>query len=227
VPRLYSYCIPVDDGAAPNPYWGTCTLVICKPAIRRTARVGDWIAGTGSKAAKVDQRTTQDLSGRLVYAMLVTKKLTMAEYDSFTRANLPEKVPSDHADRRRRLGDSLYDFSKMPIVQRPGVHGPANQKIDLAGGFALLSTDFYYFGADAIELPKELLPLAQNRQGHRVTLNEPYVELFTTWIRNSAGGVRGEPLLDLLSDDSTGGWCAGCRAEEDGHDAEVFDEPCP
>ena len=42
--KLYSYCLPYDDGAAPNPFWGTCTLVICKPAIRRTARVGDWIA---------------------------------------------------------------------------------------------------------------------------------------------------------------------------------------
>jgi len=47
MPTLYTYCIPYDDGAAPNPYWGICTLVICKPVIRRTAEVGDWIVGTG------------------------------------------------------------------------------------------------------------------------------------------------------------------------------------
>lgn len=35
MPTLYTYCIPYDDGAAPNPYWGICTLVICKPVIRR------------------------------------------------------------------------------------------------------------------------------------------------------------------------------------------------
>ncbi len=38
---LYTYCIPYDDGAAPNPFWGQCTLVICKPRIRKVARPGD------------------------------------------------------------------------------------------------------------------------------------------------------------------------------------------
>jgi hypothetical protein len=52
-PKLYSYCIPYDDGAAPNPYWEVCTLVICKPVIRRTARAGDSIVGTGSKKSPV------------------------------------------------------------------------------------------------------------------------------------------------------------------------------
>jgi len=49
--RLFSYTIPIDDGAAPNPFNGFCTLTICKPAIRRVARKGDWIAGLGSKNA--------------------------------------------------------------------------------------------------------------------------------------------------------------------------------
>ena len=48
-PTLFTYCIPIDDGAAPNPYWGICTLVICKPVIRRVANVGDWVVGIGSK----------------------------------------------------------------------------------------------------------------------------------------------------------------------------------
>ena len=37
--RLFTYCILVDDGAAPNLFWGVCTLAICKPAIRRAAQV--------------------------------------------------------------------------------------------------------------------------------------------------------------------------------------------
>jgi len=59
--RLYSYTIPIDDGAAPNPFWGTCTLAICKPAIRRTAKVGNWVVGLGSKNAP-----SGDLSGKVV-----------------------------------------------------------------------------------------------------------------------------------------------------------------
>lgn len=39
-PTLFSYCIPYDDGAAPNPFWGLCTLAICKPRIRRAAKEG-------------------------------------------------------------------------------------------------------------------------------------------------------------------------------------------
>lgn len=63
--KLYSYCIPCDDGAAPNPFEGVCTLVICKPRIRLTAEVGDWIVGTGSKRARIEKGRTINLSGKL------------------------------------------------------------------------------------------------------------------------------------------------------------------
>jgi hypothetical protein len=63
--RLFSYCIQTDDDAAPNPFWGLCTLTICKPVIRRVAEVGDWIVGIGSVNVDVDG---EDFSGRLLYA---------------------------------------------------------------------------------------------------------------------------------------------------------------
>ncbi|MBC6697349.1 Nmad2 family putative nucleotide modification protein [Hymenobacter puniceus] len=50
---LYSYVLRFDTGDAPNPYGGVCTLAVCKPAIRRTAQIGDWILGTGSKNSPV------------------------------------------------------------------------------------------------------------------------------------------------------------------------------
>jgi len=45
VPKLFSYVIREDTGLAPNPFYGVCTLNCCKPDIRRTAEVGDWVAG--------------------------------------------------------------------------------------------------------------------------------------------------------------------------------------
>lgn len=39
--KLFSYIVTHDAGFAPNPFWGYCTLACCKPAIRRTANVGD------------------------------------------------------------------------------------------------------------------------------------------------------------------------------------------
>lgn len=68
--RLFSYCIPHDHGAAPNPFWGVCTLTICKPGIRRVAQVGDWVVGVGSVNVG-----GKDYSGKLVYVMKVTKRL--------------------------------------------------------------------------------------------------------------------------------------------------------
>ena len=67
--RLYSYTLAVDDGAAPNPYGGTLTLTICKPGIRRTSRVDDWIVGLGPTSAPDDS----DLSRDVLYTMRVGK----------------------------------------------------------------------------------------------------------------------------------------------------------
>ena len=232
MPSLYSYCMPSDDGAAPNPYWGVCSLVICKPGIRATASEGDWIAGTGAKRAFLDDRKTCDMSGRLIYAMKVTKKMTMAEYDAHTRTKLREKVPDwGSSSVRRRVGDSIYDFSRRPDnpKQRNGVHRAGNVKTDLRGGHALLSTHFYYFGDKAIHLPPKLMDIAQNRQGHRRRLNDPYLDAFVAWIDglgHEAGMLVGKPLCDLFKTRATCARCATERAKDDEEDTEAVGGRC-
>lgn len=199
-PRLYSYRVRCDSGAAPNPYWGICTLVICKPKLRLTAQVGDWVAGVGSRRAEVGDGTTRDMCGRLVYAMRVTRKMTMREYDAFTTEELPGKVPVwMDPDRRRRVGDAIYHCFGRKIVQRSGVHNARERKRDLSGRFALLSTHFFYFGENAIELPAHLGPIADVQRGHRVRRNDPYLEPFVGWLQglgHQPGSILGEPLLD-------------------------------
>ena len=200
--RLYSYCIPCDDGAAPNPFEGVCTLVICKPAIRRTAQVGDWIVGTGAIIARLGSGASADLGGKLVYAMRVTEKMTMEEYDAYTERTLPGKRP--HWDRSawwRKLGDSIYDFSDAnnPKLREPCVHGAENIETDRSGKYALLSHHFYYFGDKAIELEGRLREIAQNQQGHRKQLNDSYVDYFEAWIESrgyAPCSVIGRPLYD-------------------------------
>ena len=44
------YKMTHDKGFAPNPYFDVLTLATCKPAIRRTKKDGDWVAGFVSKA---------------------------------------------------------------------------------------------------------------------------------------------------------------------------------
>ena len=79
--RLYSYVVRDDNGSAPNPFFGNCTLAIGKPRIRREAEVGDWIAGVASK---------RHGPGRLVYAMRVTNVVSMKDYDLRFPARRPD-----------------------------------------------------------------------------------------------------------------------------------------
>ncbi len=215
--RLYSYVLRWDDGAAPNPFWNLCSLVICKPAIRRTAVEGDWIAGTGSKNTPVG-----DMSSKLVYAMRVTRKMTMDQYDAFARKENTEKIPSHRSkDWRRWLGDSIYDYSVTPPRQRLGVHGPDDIARDLSGEFALVSDDFAYLGDQATTIPDHLRPIVQQTQGHRSTLNEPYVERFVEWIRTLQGGrgsLLGNPQYMPSRPPSADSVCSIGRREEDSHD---------
>jgi hypothetical protein len=208
--RLFTYTIPVDDGAAPNPFRGLCTLAICKPGIRSAASKGDWVAGLGSRNAP-----SGDLSRRLVYAMRVSEVVTMPDYDRLAPSRWPSRIPNIVSnDLSERLGDCLYDFSAASPRQRSGVHDQGNQPTDLRGKNVLVSTHFYYFGAKAIPLPAPLYPICHQRQGHRSDLNDPYVESFISWISSlklTPGQLYGWP--DYIVDWGKSAGC-GCRARE-------------
>lgn len=197
---IYSYCIPIDDGAAPNPYWGICTLVICKPAIRRKAIVGDWVAGVGSR--NVDGK---DYSGKLVYAMKITNKMTMAEYDGFTQKMYPNKIPNWRLNQNVHIvGDSIYDFSQSPPKIRMSVHNEYNRETDLSGLNALISNHFYYFGDKAVDIPKELLGIVKQGQGHKSLMNKDLTPHFVEWIEKNfeKNKIYGQPQITILETDN-------------------------
>lgn len=175
---LYTYTIPFDDGSAPNPFNGMCSLAICKPRIRNVAKVGDWVAGLGSKNAPGG-----DLSGRLVYAMRIEEVVSMRDYDLLSAQRWPHRVPDTRSkDLSERLGDCIYDFGGVSPKQRPGVHSQQNMKRDLSGRNVLISQHFYYFGSKAIKLPHDLLPLAHQAQGHKSSANEVLLPRFQEWL---------------------------------------------
>lgn len=193
--KLYTYCLRIDDGAAPNPYWGICTLAICKPAIRRTASVGDWIVGLGSANSPIG-----NISDGVVYAMKVSDKIGFWGYDLMCQSKLQGKIPDwESKDFRRRVGDCLYDYTDgTPPKMRLGVHDERNRETDLGGDHVLISNHFYYFGDKPIKLPENLKPLIHSQQGHRVDSNQEYLEEFLKWIENSGLEINklyGEPQL--------------------------------
>ena len=80
--RLYSYVLTHDTGFAPNPFQEYCTLANCKPAIRRTAQVGDWVVGLSPKAS----------GNKIIYAMKIDEILSYEQY--FTDNRFQPKEPA-------------------------------------------------------------------------------------------------------------------------------------
>jgi hypothetical protein len=190
-PTLFSYVVRDDAGSAPNPYWGVCTLVNCKPRIRRAAQVGDWVVGTGSARSPIG-----NIKEQVVYAMRVTDKMTLREYDAWAEEYRPEKVPDPrNRDPRRKVGDAIYDFSGDAPLKRPGPHNESNRKTDLDGKYALLSEYFFYFGNQPVALPERLRGLVKQGTGHRAPENDPYVEPFVDWL-TGLGYQPNEPQGD-------------------------------
>src|SRR5512132_991134 len=92
LPNLFTYRITHDTGFAPNPFGGVCTLVTCKPKIRVTAQPGDCIAAVAAVSAEIGSH-----KNRLIYAMRVSEKMAMNEYDEITRSQLKIKVANRHS----------------------------------------------------------------------------------------------------------------------------------
>jgi hypothetical protein len=201
--KIYSYVLRIDDGAAPNPFWGLCTLTICKPAIRRNAQIGDWVIGTGSKNTKLKDSNTYDFSDSIVYAMKITDKKALSEYDEFCKNNLTNKIPKwKTKDWKLRVGDCIYDYStnSEPTI-RKGVHNEGNRQSDLGGDNSLLSNHFYYFGVEARPLPIELKELIKKNQGHKKIEKPDLIQEFEKWIEQfEKNKLYADPQMRWLFD---------------------------
>lgn len=193
--KLFTYTLRYDDGAAPNPFWGICTLTIRRPAIRLAAEIGDWIVGLGAAKSPIG-----DISDHVVYAMNITSKMTMEEYDQFCKTFVPKKKPDwRNIDYRMRMGDCIYNYNAPGSPKmRTGIHKEENQEKDLSGSYALASKQFYYFGDKPVKLPDDLRPIMHTSQGYKSDANQPYMELFVNWIEGLdivPNKALGEPQL--------------------------------
>lgn len=194
--KLFSYIVTRDYGFAPNPFFGYCTLATCKPNIRRRAAIGDWIVGTGTKAA--------GLRSHLVYAMRVTEALTFQQYWSDPR--FAAKRVDRRGSRKRLFGDNIYHRNPATgrWIQEDSHHSRSdgtpfkiNRDHDTKTDRVLISDDFVYFGGDAIELPSRFRGanrLRKKGQGHRSNFSDAYVQSVVEWVRSlSVWGLQGRP----------------------------------
>ncbi len=190
--RLFSYKLTCDAGFAPNPFHGSCTLATCKPQIRRSKGVGDWIAGFTSGALNGDPVGEE----RLIYLMEVTAKLTLGDYHLDPR--FAAKIPNLGSGRRvDAAGDNIYRPGPEGLTMVPNRHHTPERDFhkDTGGGFVLVSTRFCYFGSRPLVVPGRLrpeLPRGQSGQGAR-THDPARAQAFIDFVTSQGEGVQAAP----------------------------------
>lgn len=200
--RLYVYIVRYDIGFAPNPFYGFCTLATCKPGIRKGAKVGDWIAGIGSKQ--------EDQEGLLVYAMRVNEDLTFDEYWEDSRFR--RKRPYRSGSIKQRYGDNIYHHNQDDglWIQEDSRHSlddgsPNIDHIhkDTKAPRVLISDHYVYYGNKAISIPSRFrswldTDICECGRDYRYNYPEELSASFTDWLDKQVQeheGIVGEPLL--------------------------------
>ena len=151
-PRLFSYVIARDYGFAPNPFFGFCTLATCKPRIRASAVVGDWVVGTSGRAMGPQRR--------LVYLMRVTAAVTFDDY--WRQPEYGRKKPNLRNSRKWRFGDNIYHRDPNGSwTQLDSHHSYAdgtpnynNIRRDTQANRVLVSTQYRYWGGSGPQIPR-------------------------------------------------------------------------
>lgn len=147
----YSYVVRRDYGFAPNPFNGVLTLAACKPVIRKGAQVGDFVIGFSDKYDE----------NKLVFMMKVSEVSTFDQYWNDPRFLC--KRPVMNGSLKCKYGDNIYHHDdKGDWVQEDshhsfenGVVNEDNLKRDTGlTDHVLISYDFFYFGKNAVEIPK-------------------------------------------------------------------------
>lgn len=206
--RILSYILRSDSGYAPNPFHGHCTLACCKPMIRRSAKVGDWIVGLSPRR----------LGNAITYAMQVSEVISFAVYfrDPRFAAKRPDPTSPDPAVR---CGDNCYQpladgtFRPLPSfhheVRNADRHAEFLER-DLGGRNVLVASRYCYFGADAVPLPPELAFLVVGR-AHRCNFSADQVARTVAFLVKLPRGLRGLPRLWPEAADSAIRARRGCR----------------
>ena len=201
--KIYSYIIRNDLGFSPNPFWGVCTLACCKPIIRRTAQVDDWVVGIRGKGLykklKLPPTTNSFEEYGIVFAMQVSEKLSFDDYYNRFAEKRPNFAKPETIYRR---GDNIYrPIGNGDYEQIESRHTIKNKPKDISGKFVLISSQFYYFGSSPIEIPENLNSLICGR-GHKCHTDKTLQSVFLDCISSKKLGVSAKPSLWNENDNS-------------------------
>ena len=162
MPKAFSYIVARDYGFAPNPFYGVLTLATCKPVIRKTASVGDFIIGCSNKAS----------GNKLIYMAKVSEILTFDQYWNDPR--FAKKKPIMNGSLKKLYGDNIYHHNAdgnwmqedSHHTNNDGTINPNNLKRDTSTTDKMLvCNDFVYLGKSMINVPDEYDSCIYKRRG--------------------------------------------------------------
>lgn len=145
--RIFRYILVHDHGIAPCPANGLITLATCKPSIRRTAAVGDWVLGF---------RPGSMHRGLLLWGGRVEQIMPHGKYERVHRGR-PDALYCEQPDGEYGRIDPTYH--------------PTNAEMDrdLSGPVLIFDpTSSVYLDGQPLQLPEDLAHLAAAGRGHRV-----------------------------------------------------------
>jgi len=194
---VYTYVITRDYGFCTKSFFGCCTLATCKPKIRNSAQIGDWIVGFGSNAVDSCYKN------RIIYAFEVEGKLTFDNY--WNSSMFQNKKPLLTGSLKQCYGDNIYHKVNGLYRQEnshhsfeEGIENLDNKTRDLHSEYVLYGHKYFYWGKDAIPCKKQFLLFKPSCRDHRRFSSSEYpdVILFIDWIcSNGAFGFYSEPIM--------------------------------
>ncbi|GHV04961.1 hypothetical protein AGMMS50229_07260 [Campylobacterota bacterium] len=216
--RLFSYKMKADTGFAPNPFGGFLTLATCKPYIRESKNVDDWIAGFTSVELnnKYNQKQMSIHGGAyiprpreaklLIYLMQVTKKITFEEY--WKNKKYQNRKPNvDSEIFIERKGDNIYKpLSNGAYEQVLNMdHDEKDREHDLKSIYILISNRFYYFGRNPLKIDENIcskIPEKQTCNGVE-TKDQQRINSFISFIKSKGSyGIYSKPHKWCSNDNS-------------------------
>lgn len=196
---IFSYVVVSDLGFSPNPFRGWCTLACCKPIIRRTASVGDWVVGLAPKK----------FGNVLVYVMRIDEMMSFVDYwiDDRFRLKIPDWNTSKHIDK---CGDNIYglmDRGKFKQMQswhslnQTEKEDEKTKEQDLSGNNVLISNTFSYFGKNGPSPNSSLTKLIVG-QGHKKLNGDKFISVLEQLMATVGTGILSSPREWPENDDS-------------------------
>ncbi|MEZ9494932.1 hypothetical protein AB4170_21375 [Vibrio splendidus] len=197
--KCYTYVIPRDYGFAPNPFGRECTLATCKPNIRKSASIDDWVMGTSSIADGAESK--------IVFLMRVTDKKTFDEY--YAASEFQYKKAVMNGSLKKMYGDNIYhriegtdgeqvwtqDDSHHSLPD--GTPNELNVNRDTnTSDKVLISNEFYYFGSSAVPIPKKLISkVCKKGPGHKCIKGQDAKNIIEHIKSLYDSGLNGDPIM--------------------------------